>query len=333
MPLSLLLSILLAPGAALAEGGAVTGTLRGTDGSPAARMRVAVMSVPEPGRGVRGAGTLVNQTETDEAGRFRLEDVPPGRYYVVAGRLQTPTFYPGVRDYGAARTIEVAAKATVRDIDFTVVVLSTDVDPTGSLSVIKVTGRIVLRNNPTATMPPNITLQSFPDPPATNPPGVAPGQFVAASASAPVAVPRITATVPVAQDGTFKVDLFGADQRLLVVGLPAGYSIVSMISGGRNLLTQPMDVRSGAELVVTLDVGDARPRFRLLALVREDSSDRVLAGERVELVQPSGEILRLAVNAQGMVTFPGLLQGAYILRLVSDGFDVPEKRVRVRKKP
>jgi hypothetical protein len=105
-----------------------------------------------------------------------------------------------------------------------------------------------------------------------------------------------------------------------------------------------MDVRSGAELVVTLDVGDARPRFRLLALVREDSSDRVLAGERVELVQPSGEILRLAVNAQGMVTFPGLLQGAYILRLVSDGFDVPEKRVvitdssvqvelRVRKKP
>src|SRR5678815_1626851 len=40
MTLSLLLSILLMPGAGLAEGGIVAGTLRGPDGSPAARVRV-----------------------------------------------------------------------------------------------------------------------------------------------------------------------------------------------------------------------------------------------------------------------------------------------------
>jgi hypothetical protein len=49
-------------------------------------------------------------------------------------------------------------------------------------------------------------------------------------------------------------------------------------------------------------------------------------------------------NAQGTVTFPRLLQGTYVLRLVSAGFNVPEKQVviadssvqvelRARKKP
>jgi hypothetical protein len=351
MTLSLLLSILLMPGVALAEGGTVTGTLRFTDGGPAARVRVGVMAVPEPGRGVKGAGTLVSQVETDEAGRFRFEGVPQGRYYIVAGRLQTPTFYPGVREFGSAKTIEVVAKATVRDIDFAVVVLSTDVDPTASLAVVRVTGRIVLKNKPTAAMPPNITFQSLPDPPATNPvnrgnsgvPVQAAG-VLAALANPPVPVPRITATVPVAQDGAFKVDLFDANQRLSVLGLPAGYSVVSIMSEGKNLLTQPMLVKSGAELIVSLDVGDSRPRYRLVALVREDSSDRALAGESVELVNSSGEILRLTVNAQGMVTFPGLLQGTYVLRLGSGDFDTPEKQVvitdgsvqvelRARKKP
>jgi hypothetical protein len=351
MILSLLLSILMMPGVALAEGGVVTGTLRVKDGGPAARVRVGVMSVPEPGRGVRGAGTLVSQVETDDAGRFRFEGVPPGRYYIVAGKLQTPTFYPGVRDMGTAKTIEVAAKATVRDIDFAVVTLSPDVDPTGSLPVVRVTGRIVLKNNPNASMPSSITFQSFPDKPATNPLGLntgntgllVPASVALAALANPPVVPRTTATVPIAQDGVFKIDLFGADQRLSVVGLPTGYSVVSMTSGGRNLLTQAMDVKPGAELIVSLDVGDPRPRYRLMALVRDDSSDRPLSGERIELVHASGEVVRF-VNAQGLATFPDLLPGTYVLRLASAGFDVPERQVvltnssaqvelRARRKP
>jgi hypothetical protein len=200
-------------------------------------------------------------------------------------------------------------------------------------------------------MPSSITFQSFPDPPATNPPGLSTGKaglpvaasvILAALASPAVVVPRIT-TVPVAQDGTFTIDLFGTDQRLSVVGLPTGYSVVSMTSGGRNLLSQAMEVKPGAELTVSLDVGDVRPRYRLMALVRDDSSDRPLSGERTELVHASGEVVRF-VNAQGLVTFPDLLPGTYVLRLASAGFDVPEKQVvitnssvqvelRARRKP
>ena len=346
MTLSLLLSILLMPGVALAEGGVVAGTLRGTDGKPAARVRVAVMAIPEAGRGLSGAGTLVSQAETDEAGKFQLEDVPAGRYYVVAGRLQTPIFYPGVRDIAAAKTIQVLAEATVRDIDFEVVVLpAASAGSTSSLPVVHVTGRVVVKNKSNAPMPPNITLQAFP-PAGANPLGLISGATGTPGALAASAgfFPGITQTLPVAQDGTFKADLFGVDQHLSVVALPAGYSFVSITSGGTNLLNQPIIIKVGVELIVTVDVGDVRPRYRLMALVREDSTDRLLSGERVELVHSSGEVQRLTVNAQGMVTIPGLLPGTYVLRLASAGFDVSEKQViitdgsvqvelRARKKP
>jgi hypothetical protein len=303
MTLSLLLTILLFQGVAPAQGGAVAGTLRGNVGQPAARVRVGIMSMPEAGRGLRGAGTLVSQVETDDAGRFRLEQVPPGRYYIVAGRLDVPTFYPGVREIGSAKTIEVRANATVRDIDFEVLVytyvFATPPGTTPPLPPVSVTGRIVLKNNPTAPMPPYITLQGS---------------------------PGTSSTLTVARDGMFNVTL-PAGNQLLYVSLPAGYSVVSLTSGGKNLLAEAIDVKTGVDLVVSLDVGDIRPRYRLIALVREDSTDRFLAGERVELVNSSGEVLSVTVNAQGAVTFPRLLQGTYLLRLASAGFDVPEKQV------
>jgi hypothetical protein len=222
--------------------------------------------------------------------------------------------------------VQVVAKATVRNIDF--LMSAASAGSASSLPTVKVTGRVVLKNRPDAPMPPGITLQIFPV--AVDPfTGVAatPAGIPAALANRPVAATRTTVTLPVAPDGTFKADLVAADQHLAVVGLPSGYSVVSLSSGGTNLLTQPIDVKLGAELSVVLDVGDVRPRYRLVVLVREDSYDRPMAGERVELVHPSGEVLQLIVNAQGVVTFPGLPQGTYVLRLVSSGFDANEKQV------
>ena len=308
MTLSLLLSILLMPGGALAEGGGVAGTLRGTDGTPAARVRVGVMAIPEPGRGVRGAGTLVSQGQTDDDGRFQLQEVPPGRYYIVAGNLKAPTFYPGVPKMDTAKTIEVRAKATVRDINFAVNVSPLNADtPSGnvgspaSLPVVHVRGRVVLKNSPNAPMPRFITLQGS----------------------------QAMPTVAVAPDGTFNITLPAGDQRLSGVGLPDGYSVVSITSGGRNALNHPIDIKAGLELLASAGVSDLRHRYRLMALVREDSSERPLAGEHVELVHSSGEVVRQTVNAQGGVTFARILPGTYVLRLASAGFDVPEKQVVV----
>jgi hypothetical protein len=308
---SLLLSILLLQGVAPVKGGTVAGTLRGTDGRPAAGVRVGVMDVPGAGRGGRGrgAGTLVSQAKADDSGRFQLEDVPPGHYYIVAGTsLFVPTFYPGVLEVSAAKLIEVRPGATVRNIDFDVFEVISVSTPDGTAAPvvgIGVSGRIVLKNSPDAPMPRYLTFQASP---AAGVPGRAMMQAVA-------------------RDGKFVAILPLGDHRLSDIHLPEGYSVASMTSGGTDVLTQPLSVKPGVELIVTLDVGDIQTRYRLLALVLEDSTDRLLAGEPVELVHPSGEVVRLTVNAQGMVTFPELLRATYILRLASAGFDVPEKQV------
>src|SRR5579871_2946437 len=70
--------------------GTVTGQLRTLDGAPAISVRVAAMPVPtsnaKPEDGVQyftypppEASTL-----TDTQGRYRLTNLPPGRYYIMA---------------------------------------------------------------------------------------------------------------------------------------------------------------------------------------------------------------------------------------------------------
>ena len=62
---------------------------------------------------------MASVSETDDEGRFRLENIPPGQYYIVAGRLDLPTFYPGTLDLSSGTAIKIAAGETRAGMDFT----------------------------------------------------------------------------------------------------------------------------------------------------------------------------------------------------------------------
>ncbi len=66
--------------------GRVSGQIRLADGSAAFGVRVSAMAV---GGGL--SSTLVRITTSDASGRYTLEDVPPGRYYITAGLAVRPT--------------------------------------------------------------------------------------------------------------------------------------------------------------------------------------------------------------------------------------------------
>jgi hypothetical protein len=89
----------------LQKSGIVTGVLRSGSGMPVEGIRVALRPVGEDDL-IEGIG------ETDKDGRYRLESISPGRYYIVVGRGFNQVYHPGVPELQRATTILVTAGAT-----------------------------------------------------------------------------------------------------------------------------------------------------------------------------------------------------------------------------
>ena len=127
----------------VSQGGSITGRLLGRDGTPSAGVRVS--AVPVEVAAPAGSTTLMTITQTDSAGRYRLENVPPGRYFISAGPLDLPSYFPGVSTQTGATVITVAALAEIAGIDFQMTVLSS--------SGLRLAGRVIIRDslNPSAS--------------------------------------------------------------------------------------------------------------------------------------------------------------------------------------
>src|SRR6186713_759260 len=100
--------------------GTITGVLKTDSGAPAAGVRISAMAVPENPADAAAAASYAGLTETDEMGRYRLENIAPGRYYIAAGRVSLPTYFPGTLEILKGTTVSVSAKAVVPNIDFVV---------------------------------------------------------------------------------------------------------------------------------------------------------------------------------------------------------------------
>jgi len=98
--------------------GTVSGVVRTSIGTPAAGIRVSAMVPPDVATDLASAASFSALAQTDEEGRYRLEGIPVGRYYIVAGRVDLPTFYPGTADMTKARIFSIAPGGAVSGIDF-----------------------------------------------------------------------------------------------------------------------------------------------------------------------------------------------------------------------
>jgi hypothetical protein len=98
--------------------GTVTGRLRSIDGSPASGVRIAAVAVPEAAD-KSGTSAMFGISATNSDGSYRLEKLPPGRYYIFAGLIDLPSYYPNATALDRATAIVVDAGTTVSGIDFT----------------------------------------------------------------------------------------------------------------------------------------------------------------------------------------------------------------------
>jgi hypothetical protein len=102
--------------------GAVEGIIQNMEGAPGIAVRVVAYQVPGSGNPDDNLNYFelqrpVSTTQTDNEGHFIMTDLPPGKYYLMAGTAGQGTYFPGTRDLKRAEKIEVTSNNLVDGLD------------------------------------------------------------------------------------------------------------------------------------------------------------------------------------------------------------------------
>jgi hypothetical protein len=188
-------------------------------------VRVAAVNQPESLTDKATTGAMIRITETDEQGRYLLEGIPRGRYYIAAGRVDQPTYYPGVREMGSAMLVSVMTGITVSGIDFTLNQASAGRAPTA--------GGLI--------NPPIVQVSSIDIPLLVR---VENGGGVPVSSGGKVTTLQLNGT-PVSRQAPLaspSIEALGppGDYNVNISNLPPGYSVESITYGSTNLTKEPL---------------------------------------------------------------------------------------------
>jgi hypothetical protein len=120
---SLTLLLLLQAAAPIARTAVVSGQIQTRDGNPAGAVRVSAIPAPplnlrqSDGQNYWATQAPVSTALTNNQGAYRLPNVPPGRYYIVAGMLGQATYYPAAIEPERATVVIVESGAALAGMD------------------------------------------------------------------------------------------------------------------------------------------------------------------------------------------------------------------------
>jgi hypothetical protein len=223
--IALILSLLLTAQAQSTQTGVITGVIRTASGQPAAGVRVSAMARPESPADAISSASFATLAQTDENGRYRLEDVPTGNYYISAGRVDLPTFYPGTLELVKGSAVSVKSSGLViSNIDFVLDDASMrppDGDVTPLLGAIS-----------GLTLPVQVHMEG-----GAKQPVVSENRFVTLRLTRLTSQSRVE--MPLTEDiQNFSISdpLPGNEYRVSVENLPKGYAVKSIVQEGVDLL-------------------------------------------------------------------------------------------------
>jgi hypothetical protein len=283
-------ALLVWSAAQLVSGGSITGTIRLSGGGPAAGVRVAAMVVPGVRLVTNGASELAAITQTDSNGRYQLDGITPGRYFIVAGAVSSPTFYPGTLVQNAASIVTVTRDAgTLTGIDIALSAVSAN--PVGGVRKI-IHGQMVTEDGSPL---PNISI-------------------------------NVTTTgnnFSIEDGGTFRF-VAGVGEAILirnVDGLPPGYFLKSVSYGGRNFGLGPMTI-DASQAIVVLTLGfqpssmlpKVLVRGKVLNVARELNTTSLI----LRSTMPDGPTVVARLQPDRSFEFPSIPIGTYRTGVRSD---------------
>jgi hypothetical protein len=292
--LALVAVLLLQTPAARPSGGAISGRVVYSDGTPATGMFVSAVLVGEPRRRL--------PARVDDSGNYRLTNIPPGQYYVRAGSdfIEGPfTYFPDAATEATAMPVTVAADTNIA--------VTFNLSP--AASGVRVAGRVVfppnrqsarttlLMNSASGIARREIVIA---DDGTFEVPHVAAGRYTFMVNPAPgmqpqpivvpdrdllgveVSVPRLfsvsgtvttesgsprprfvlafegvryrTTAEAAAGQGTFAAQLPEGEYRLVINGLPAGYYLKSISVGETDLIAKQLKISADANPATPIKV-------------------------------------------------------------------------------
>ena len=98
--------------------GAIEGRIFASDGTPMAHTRVSAIEVTQDFQNKPDTATQFRIVQTDMDGQYRIDNLPAGRYYIAAGLVASPTYYPGVTTVRGAEPLSLQNGSTLRNINF-----------------------------------------------------------------------------------------------------------------------------------------------------------------------------------------------------------------------
>ena len=227
---ALLTAFLVIQGVPLAaqQGGTVTGLLKNADGRPAFGIRVAALARPEsPMEAITGAA-LASIASTDEEGRYRLEDIPLGQYYIVAGRVDLPTYYPGTPQMSAGTIVKIAPGVVLAGLDFAISDNSIRTEATDTYSVPVGRRSVLIR----------VLAEGGGNIPVSSSTGPVMLEFERTADGAITTIP-VTATSTIME---FFLGLNVTEFQLTMKNLPEGHVVRSIMSGSTDITASTLKI-------------------------------------------------------------------------------------------
>jgi hypothetical protein len=223
--IALLLSLALAfqgISAQAQQAGTISGVLKDAQGRPLSGIRMAAIARTQSLDDAIMNPSMSSLAITNEQGRYTLENIPPGRYFIAAGRLDVQTYYPGTSDLAIAKEVAITpGTLVVSGIDFSL----------GDSSFGRATEGQDGSRGPEAAIPLRVTVEDGAKLPVSTA-----GEFVTLKLDMGIGVIEwlITGTmVSVPGPGP-------SAHRVTVENLPEGYAVKSITYGTTDLLTNPL---------------------------------------------------------------------------------------------
>jgi hypothetical protein len=305
-----------------ADSGTVTGVVKTSSGAPAAGVRVSAMArqsnPPSKPSDATAEVSTSSLTQTDEQGRYRLENIPSGSYVIAAGRVALPTYYPATLDMTKGTTVSVAASAVVANINITMDDAS--IRPSDSATDVSDVAGL--------TLPVQVRMEGD-----AKQPVFADGRSVVVRfnrtkdgsiSESPLNASILNLPVP--------KSLPGYEYRVTVENLPGGYVVKSMVQDGVNLLNNTLKITAKNFVQAEIPVyGAALPGAMLdkvriaygaggpmipMEITLAGANPGPAAGIRVRGKIPSGGNWELALEGSSPVLFA---DGSFECRGVSPG--------------